>query len=1774
MEGRTFGDFTVKERLGEGGGGVVYRAEQVTLGREVVVKIIQRGDDDVAARFLREARLASQLDHPFAAHVYGFGTEADGALWIAMELVRGTALDSILKEQGPLPLARFVPFFERLCEVLHAAHEQGIVHRDVKPANVMVIQRSGRLLPKLLDLGIARRGFDALDLAQPDEAGSAPVLNEPVLTDPGALSTILATRLAESETLNLTLQGSVVGTPHFMSPEQWADASRVDARADIYSLTVLAYQALTGQLPFEGKSIRQLAKAHAAGVLPQLPDNLPSELHPVFVKGAAKQPSQRFSTAIELAAAVRAASGLGTEPLVLPQLDEALRENFLSEAPQPLAESVALLEAARTPKQQLEAIAMVRRVSIRHLGILALAWRARIGPGAPHDEPAAAALIRRLATDRLSDGEWLTLTSSLCRPFVFRKAAHPLPELITFFFAGETGAELGAGSRALAALDALPWPPSEAPDEAVHAALLKLVPALGAVLKAFSFLFDYALVVRRGEAEQWMGTRRVRRLARSIATGPQDSVGQPVLVDSVGLEVISLAPLLQVLPPGAGLPDELFYLDGAGRHGAKLVALPGPFERQSAEIWPWFSKHILDVAPQLGAAATGDKPPFKGLSTFTTDDADNYFGREKEAESFANRLRLSPLLAVVGPSGSGKSSFILAGVLPLLPHGWRAVVTRPGSDPFQTLVAKLGVNQLTPAAVTASLGAGESLLIVVDQFEELVTLCQDLAARQAFADALVALAEDPSGRVRVVLTCRDDFLIKVQQLRALRDRLSSALQLLGTPAREELLRVVIEPAAKLGYGFDDPTLPGRMVDEVAEYPGALALISFTASQLWELRDRHLHQMRAKTYEALGGVGGALAHHAEATLAKMSPDEAKLVREAFRHLVTSQATRAVLSRKDTLEVLGDSAAARAVLEKLVVARLLVTSEDASGDDRVEIIHEALIVSWPRLVGWLREDAETARLRDALRASAKQWADRAKTPSLLWRKETLAEYRVWRSRFPGRLTQLEEEFAAASLRDESRARALRRGLVALALLTLSVGLVVVFRAYREADASAVIAAQRFADMRVEQGRLAALEDKPYQTLLFTTEARALGASGPTLDYLDQRARTRLEGQVAWQNIGEAGTLVVSPEGSHLAVLGVAGRFRILALPGLKTLFELPSGGTSDLGFAFLSGGSAGLLCRDHEVLLVSGDGRPAAVLAKTVRGIRGCALSPAEDTLATIEPGGRLSLWPVKPGPTLDTPAVIEFDTDVPLLKFSPTGEALIAFHGPRAVMKSGVVFAPLVDVKTGHLIARLETGNDKAQAADFSPDGSRVAIGCLDGIARILETRTGRAITKLTGHADRITDIHFAADGEQLLTAGNDGTVRLWNANGLVKTTLSHGKPVTRVADLGQGQLLTATSDGAVHQWTVGLTAPTISYFGHSSILIGFTLLSPTRFLTTAADGMLRLWDTSSSVAVRRFEVGDNTYVYAPRDEQWAMTGPDLSAFARWKLPSGELLDRMKVTNCQTNPTMAITRGPLLLVASSDESTVCLMPWAPTTTANRLSGHTGTIRKLTFSPDDRLLASSSADSTVIVWQADTGGLLVTLKHPSPPYGIGFSSDGSKLVSACDDGSIHVWDWARKQELLSWVGHGNQGLSAIFEDHDRLVLTGSRDQQVALWSAETGSLIRRFSGHTQSVGAAHVSPDGLLMASIDHAGALIVWDLQTGWAIDRILTGGGPGDVQWLSGGRLITALGSRPSVFLYSPRSSEVLRDWRCLDALALSGNVVVPRQHIDDCVEWDKGGSR
>ena len=299
--GRTLGDFILREQIGEGGYAVVHRCEQPPLERDVVIKVLhaRRCNDLARERFLREAQLASRLDHPYAAHVYAFGAEHDGLLWLAMELVQGVTLGDWLEQHGPMPLGQFVPFFECVAQVVQAAHDRGVVHRDLKPSNMMVIERGGRLFPKLLDFGIAKvSGEEPEPVAPADAAVTARLRIAP--------QRVQRTR-TDSHEYRLTRTGTGMGSAPYMSPEQWSDAGAVGPASDIYSLGVLAYEALTGRRPFRASTAEAYYWEHLRGEMPALDGELEPGVDRILRRALAKDPGARHASVLELAAELGAA---------------------------------------------------------------------------------------------------------------------------------------------------------------------------------------------------------------------------------------------------------------------------------------------------------------------------------------------------------------------------------------------------------------------------------------------------------------------------------------------------------------------------------------------------------------------------------------------------------------------------------------------------------------------------------------------------------------------------------------------------------------------------------------------------------------------------------------------------------------------------------------------------------------------------------------------------------------------------------------------------------------------------------------------------------------------------------------------------------------------------------------------------------------------------------------------------------------------------------------------------------------------------------------------------------------------------------------------------------------------------------------------------------------------------------------------------------------------------------------------------------------------------
>lgn len=957
-------------------------------------------------------------------------------------------------------------------------------------------------------------------------------------------------------------------------------------------------------------------------------------------------------------------------------------------------------------------------------------------------------------------------------------------------------------------------------DEAAYARYDAVLGELAQIMRASSFLVRLTMARASGEPgvfESYKGCRRPVR-ATVNARMPSAVEGDLFFFDEAFSPRLRLNPLLQLLSPSPGEPGEVFLFDGAGRHGARFVAAPREFERQDESTWSWFDQQWPPQASGTSRGGERQRPPYRGLASFTAVDAQDFFGREAEAETVANRLRVAPFLAVVGPSGVGKSSFVQAGVGPLLSQDLTVIVVRPGNTPMPTLlqkIATLGVDieglaaaiEKDPAAfgkrlTQFALAQRTQYLLLVDQFEEVLTLCPSVIERERYAAALVSACASLDGPVRVMLTMRDDFLIRAQALEALKDSLSTGLHLLGTPQEHELVRILTQPLKRLGYAFEDPELPKQMVQEVARQPGALALLSFSATRLWEARDTHFRRLTRQAYQAMGGVGGALAGHAEETLSSMSEQARAITREAFRHLVSSSGTRAVLTRAETSELLGGAGPGAEVLEKLIDARLLVTSEGSDGDDRVEIIHEALLSSWPRLVQWQRENAELARVRDTLRATSRQWNEQGRPRGMLWRDETLAEYRFWRAKYPGSLTAVEQAFADASVREFERGRRIRRGLLVSAFVVLAVGMAVLVRANGRAEANARESAERLLKMTADQGRQAFLAGHPVEALRLLTSAADAGLDNRGMRYMIGKATAAVAAQRTAVDLGVNITaLGLSPSGALVAIGSMDGTVGLYKPNGLSLQQALPPMSASVRSLQFTAQADALVGC--------SADGALSVWSTTTFALLDSMQLEPGilicdAKRKGVIAVGGASSILHLVSfdGRSLTKATESKYDgSAVAGIRWSPDGTRFITFMAQAVGPAAPTRRHPIESL--GQTPVWLNGLSGPVLAAEWSGDGRWVVTGGEDATIAIWDGRTGEKRGEIKGHKGAVTGLALAADGKSILSTGVDGTLRQWDPEkrSAVWASPAHEGPIRHLLPTPRGLIVTGGVDQVIRIWS-------------------------------------------------------------------------------------------------------------------------------------------------------------------------------------------------------------------------------------------------------------------------------------------------------------------------------------------------------------------------------------
>jgi serine/threonine protein kinase len=547
-------------------------------------------------------------------------------------------------------------------------------------------------------------------------------------------------------------------------------------------------------------------------------------------------------------------------------------------------------------------------------------------------------------------------------------------------------------------------------------------------------------------------------------------------------------------------------LDCADVPGAMKALVERCLAKRRCDRYPSARALLVELEallPLRAARPLGeDESPFPGLDAFQERDAERFFGRTSEVAHMVALLGRHPIAGLVGPSGVGKSSFVLAGLVPALKAAgdpWEALTLRPGRRPLASLARLLadaepqafrdttplpGMTSRTPgrsAAVDEAallermraepgyLGArlreraarkGHRILIFVDQLEEIHTLGAAADERAAFVASLAALADDDASPLRLVVAVRSDFLDRIAEDRRFADELTRGLMFLRPLDHAGLREAILRPLDLVGYRFESSEIVAEMLAALEGVAGALPLLQFAAAKLWDGRDVARKVLTRRTYAAMGGVSGALATHADAVLQALPTAQQRLARQVAVRLVTSERTRAIVDLRELRALSRSPGEVDSLVEHLAAARLVVvqTRDEVEGPT-VELVHDSLVDSWPGLRRWLDESKEETAFLLELRAAARQWDARGRKPGMLWRGEAMEEARLWRARVRGDLGPRESEFLRAVFALADRSARIRNGVIAGTIIVL-VGLVaaggVALVSIRRAQTQAVEAA----------------------------------------------------------------------------------------------------------------------------------------------------------------------------------------------------------------------------------------------------------------------------------------------------------------------------------------------------------------------------------------------------------------------------------------------------------------------------------------------------------------------------------------------------------------------------------------------------------------------------------------------------------------------------------------------------------------------------------------------
>jgi WD40 repeat protein len=1162
---------------------------------------------------------------------------------------------------------------------------------------------------------------------------------------------------------------------------------------------------------------------------------------------------------------------------------------------------------------------------------------------------------------------------------------------------------------------------------------------------------------------------------------------------------------------------------------------------------PEVAERLLELAlemPQSVEPAPG-LPPYKGLQYFDESDTGLFFGREQLTKGLMERLRdrlsaSSPLrfLAIVGASGSGKSSVLRAGLLPALRRtsplsGWTIHCFTPTDRPLEALASNL--NRETASVIsTATLmddlvrdpralhltasritsrekklsprsRTPEGLLLMIDQFEELFTLCRSETERVAFIDNLVTAAAEQGGATFVVLTLRADFYSHCAPYPALRDALADQQEYIGGMKTDGLRRTIQEPA-KRGDWELEPGLVDLLLQDIGAdsdhppEPGALPLLSHALLETFHRRQGR--KLTISGYLASGGVRGAIADTADDVFQnELDEKQQEVARNIFLRLTQfgededTVDTRRRAALEELIRRPEDEPIVREVLTRLADARLITTDNEVA-----EVAHEALIREWPALREWLEEDREGLRLHRHLTLAADGWERHGRDTGELYRGARLAGAIAWAETHSNALSGLEESFLEASQelarQEEAEREAHRQRELEAA------------RALAETQQQAAIQLRKRAYYLTGAFILALIM---FSLALFQgNRAREIAVTAQT----ERRIATSRELAAAALN-----NLDVDPERSIL-----------LALQSVSTTRSV-----------------------DNTVLPESLEALHRSIVTSQVRmTLRGhdtwvlsAYYSPDGSQLATIGYDGTVIIWDTSTGQELHRMPGTSEPNDFrsgKRIAYTPDGNLLIACD--RNLVK-------LYDPASGDLVKDLDGHQADVTAIAVSTDGKYFASGGLDGSVIIWDGST-YAPLQLDGHTDPIEELTFSPDGKWLITAGDEPAMKIWDVptGNLLHDYTNFTGVLQGLAFSPDGKRFTF-SDGTLKMWQFSLdedqtiisnqelfaipsaaatgfspdgkmiagaggansTGNTIKLWeaatgrellrlasGHTDGLMSLAFSPDGKSLaSTSMDGTIRIWSLSSgseSVAVSSPQAAFGSRVaYHPNGQEFITSGGD-GTVTLWGAESGESRLTLSLHKLEVL-SVAFSSDGKRFVTGSEDATAIVWDAASGQKLLTLAGHEVGVRDVALSPKGDFIATGGFDGTAKVWDARTGTLIRDItEHQGLVLGVAFNPSGTNLATASTDATAKIWDVRTGELLFTLTGHNSYIPDIAYSPDGSIIATGSGDGIAILWDAATGSQIRMLTGHSSAIEAVAFSPDGKLLATASDDNTAKIWEVATG------------------------------------------------------------------------------